>query len=172
VYELKTSSGLVHDNRIIDHPGICWRHHGFEKRFKDLGRHCEDVLAAFQDAMDKKGCWGEFEEEGLGKPSVAFPSTSDGFLSPALPAGPELLGNYPNPFNPSTSIKYALPLISYVRIEVYNTLGQMVTCLVDGVELAGYHEVRFDGSGMASGMYICRLVAGNSVRTGRLLLVK
>jgi parallel beta-helix repeat protein len=172
VYELKTPSGLVHDNTIVDHHGICWRHHGFEKRFKDFGRHCEDMLAAFEEAMDRRSCEGEFEEERLGKPNAPSPSTSDGFMSPALPAAPEILGNYPNPFNPSTSIKYALPLASYVRVEVYNALGQLVTCLVDGVELAGYHEVRFDGSGLASGMYICRLVAGNNVRTGKLLLVK
>jgi len=65
--------------------------------------------------------------------------------------------NYPNPFNPTTTIEYALPVRSYVTLAVYNMLGGMVSELVNWQVEAGYHEVRFDGSRLASGVYLYRL---------------
>ncbi|TAK66249.1 MAG: T9SS type A sorting domain-containing protein, partial [Bacteroidetes bacterium] len=71
----------------------------------------------------------------------------------------QLFSNYPNPFNPETRIKYALPERSHVQIKVFNTLGQLVTTLVDNEESAGYRVVPFDGTGYASGLYFFRLEA-------------
>jgi hypothetical protein len=92
--------------------------------------------------------------------------------SNALPAAFALEQNYPNPFNPTTIIRYALPQARRVRIEVYNTLGQQVAQLVNGDQEAGYHEVQFDSSGLASGVYFYRLQAGTYVETRKLLLLK
>ena len=91
--------------------------------------------------------------------------------------------NYPNPFNPATQIRYALPLRSSVTLEVYNALGQRVAALVNESEEAGFHEARFDGTNLASGVYFYRLMAhpasgaagaaaGDFVRTMKLLLVR
>ena len=80
--------------------------------------------------------------------------------------------NYPNPFNPSTVIRYGLPARTNVSLAIYNTLGQTVATLVDGEQESGYHEVRFDGANLASGVYFCRLKAGQSVRTSKLLLLR
>jgi hypothetical protein len=80
--------------------------------------------------------------------------------------------NYPNPFNPSTTIRYGLPHKAAVSLVVYNALGQQITRLVDAVEEAGYHEVRFDGSSLPSGVYFYRLEAEGFVSTYKLVLLK
>ncbi|HTR99651.1 MAG TPA: LamG-like jellyroll fold domain-containing protein, partial [Bacteroidota bacterium] len=89
-----------------------------------------------------------------------------------IPGALTLNQNYPNPFNPSTTIRYGLPARSVVSLIVYNVLGQAVALLVDGEQESGYHEVRFDGSKLASGVYLCRLQAGSDVQTRKLLLLK
>jgi hypothetical protein len=83
-----------------------------------------------------------------------------------------LAQNYPNPFNPTTSIRYALPRRSHVTLAVYSTLGQQVATLVSETQDGGYHEVWFDGSGLASGVYFYRIVAGTFVETKRLLILR
>jgi len=90
----------------------------------------------------------------------------------SVPARFALDQNYPNPFNPSTTIRYGLPHKSVVRLTVFNTLGQQIATLVQGDQEAGYHEVRFDASGLSSGVYFYRLTAGTYVETRRLLLLR
>ncbi|HTR99830.1 MAG TPA: aryl-sulfate sulfotransferase, partial [Bacteroidota bacterium] len=92
--------------------------------------------------------------------------------------------NYPNPFNPATQIRYALPARATVTLDVYNALGQRIAALVNEPEDAGFHEVRFDGTNLASGVYFYRLrarasaspaapaVPGDFVQTKKLLLVR
>jgi len=80
--------------------------------------------------------------------------------------------NYPNPINPSTTIRYALPSLSHVTLTVFNTLGQIVRELVNGDMNAGYHEVKFDATGLPSGLYFYRIQAGTFVETRKLLLVR
>jgi hypothetical protein len=89
-----------------------------------------------------------------------------------LPSAVKLHQNYPNPFNPSTTIRYGLPNRSYVTLAVYNTLGQQVATLVNENKEVGYHEVRFDGTGLASGVYFYRLQAGSFTETKKLVLLK
>jgi hypothetical protein len=80
--------------------------------------------------------------------------------------------NYPNPFNPSTTIRYGLPNRSHVTLTVYNTLGQQVAFLQNGEQEAGYHDVKFDGSGLSSGVYFYRIESGSFVETRKLILLK
>jgi hypothetical protein len=88
-----------------------------------------------------------------------------------------LKGNYPNPFNPSTTIGYALPHAAKVSLRVYDVLGREVMQLVGGQQGAGYHEAVFDASRYASGVYVYRLViedeaGGRTVRQDKMLLLK
>jgi hypothetical protein len=80
--------------------------------------------------------------------------------------------NYPNPFNPTTTIRYSLPHKSQVLLTVYNTLGQQVATIVQAQQDAGSYEVKFDGSALASGVYIYRIQAGSFVQAKKLLLVR
>ncbi len=80
--------------------------------------------------------------------------------------------NYPNPFNPTTTIGYALPQRSHATLTVYNMLGQVVETLVNGEVEAGSHEVVFDGTGLASGVYVYRLRAGEYVAVKKLIMVR
>ena len=66
---------------------------------------------------------------------------------------------HPNPFNPTTTIKYQLPVSSKVHLKVYNLLGQVLATLVDGVQQAGYQSVEWNTSDFASGIYFYRLDA-------------
>jgi len=80
--------------------------------------------------------------------------------------------NHPNPFNPVTVIRYDLPKRTEVRLAVYNALGQEVALLVNRVEDAGYRLVRFDASGLASGVYIYRLQADGYLQSHKMVLVR
>ena len=80
--------------------------------------------------------------------------------------------NYPNPFNSSTTIKYELPKSAEVRLSVYDILGREVSVLVNEKKDAGIHEVKFDASGLSSGVYFYRLTASSYVDTKKFLLVR
>jgi len=93
-------------------------------------------------------------------------------ITSQLPQEFLLQQNYPNPFNPSTTIRYGLPSRSHVTLTVFNTLGQQVATLQDGEQEGGYHEVQFDGSGLASGVYVYRLQGGDFVQSLKLTLLR
>ncbi len=80
--------------------------------------------------------------------------------------------NYPNPFNPTTTIGYSIPKASLVVLKVFNVLGQNVNTLVDKFESPGNYAVRFNGSGLPSGLYFYRLQAGNFISTKKLVVMK
>ena len=83
-------------------------------------------------------------------------------------AGPELSKSLQS----GTTIKYELPKSSEVRLSVYDILGRLVSVLVNEKKGAGIHEVKFDGSGLSSGLYFYRIQAGTFVQTKKLLLLR
>ena len=101
-----------------------------------------------------------------------FPTTDVGDRSEGMPLEFVLHQNYPNPFNPSTTITYELPRASEVRLSVCDMLGREVSVLVNERRIAGSHQVAFDGTGFASGVYFYRMQAGDLVHTKRLMLLK
>ncbi len=80
--------------------------------------------------------------------------------------------NYPNPFNPSTTISFSLPEASNVTLKVFDSLGREVATLISGDVSAGTHNVTFDASGLASGLYVYRIEAGDFSAAKKLLLLK
>jgi hypothetical protein len=83
-----------------------------------------------------------------------------------------LLQNYPNPFNPNSDIRYQISEFRMVRLAVYDLLGREVAVLVNETKPPGAYQVRFDGSGLPSGVYFYRLEAGGFVETRKMLLVR
>jgi M6 family metalloprotease-like protein len=94
-----------------------------------------------------------------------------------IPHSFSLKQNYPNPFNPSTSIEYSIPTDSYIKITIYNLLGEVVDKIVDTYRSAGKYKITWDGSGRASGIYFYELSAKNNSGTNirqvkKLILLK
>jgi hypothetical protein len=146
----------------------------------------------------KRGYWVKTDQAGrlfmsgagVNRPRNAIRIIPDGELPPPPPGpGPDetqavvtefRLGNaYPNPFNPVTSIEFALPLDSRVTLTIYNVFGQVVARLLDGTRAAGAYSVQWEASSVASGIYFCRMEAaglsepgGHYVETRKMVLMK
>jgi hypothetical protein len=82
------------------------------------------------------------------------------------------LESYPNPFNPSTVIRFSLPAAGVVKLRVFDTLGRVVAVLAEGMYEAGVHEATFDASRLPSGMYITRIEYEGKSLVRRVLLLK
>lgn len=89
-----------------------------------------------------------------------------------LPHDYMLRQSYPNPFNATTTIGYELPVGTHVKLEIRNLLGQKVATLVDERQEAGYKSVNWDASKAASGLYFCKLTAGEYAQTRRMILIR
>lgn len=83
-----------------------------------------------------------------------------------------LLQNYPNPFNPETTISFALNTRSHVNLTIYDVRGRPAAGLIDATLAAGPHQIKWQATGHASGLYFCRLQAGGQSRTRKLILVR
>jgi len=89
-----------------------------------------------------------------------------------LPFETRLEQNFPNPFNPSTSINFSINKAQTVRLSVFDILGREVATLVNKTLTSGNHSVQFDASSLSSGMYIYRLQAGTQTITKKMMLIK
>ncbi len=84
----------------------------------------------------------------------------------------ELLGNYPNPFNPTTQISYQIPEDGFVNLIVYNTLGQVVSTLVNEYQTSGKYSAQFIGRNLTSGIYFYTIKVNDYFSTNKMLLLK
>jgi hypothetical protein len=89
-----------------------------------------------------------------------------------IPLEYSLEQNYPNPFNPSTTIKYSIPEDGFVKLAVYNMLGEEVAAIVNTTQKAGRYEVNFNASQLSSGVYVYRIEAANFTASKKLMLMK
>ena len=90
----------------------------------------------------------------------------------ALPETFSLDRAYPNPFNPTTTLSFAIPVDSEVSLSVYNLQGREVVSLVNGNMDAGYHSITWNADSYSSGVYFVKMIAGEFVNTQKLMLVK
>jgi len=128
------------------------------------------VLELDEDAMGML----TLEEVQLNEGMTAVRTVSGTYGMPTVYA---LLQNYPNPFNPETTIRYALPMDAWVSLTVYSAAGQRIRVLVEEKQGAGYHRAVWDGTdntgcAVASGVYLCRMIAGDYRAVRKLVLVR
>jgi hypothetical protein len=110
---------------------------------------------------------------GSGIELVRMPQVVNGITEAIRPARTyQLYSNYPNPFNPSTIIGFEVLQAGRVTLRVYDVQGREVATIVEGTLPAGFHTRTFDGSGLASGMYFYRLIAGSFIQTRKMLLLR
>ena len=93
-----------------------------------------------------------------------------------LPVEYKLFDNYPNPFNPSTKIRYSISsgtsTTNFVQLKIYDILGRQVASLVNETKAPGNYEVTFDARNLSSGVYFYMLKAGNFVQTKKMILIR
>jgi len=129
--------------------------------------------AAQKKTADNKGLLNK--REGGGDDSRFVLSLSPNFEMSSgrdIPESVKLNPNYPNPFNPQTTIPYEIAEDAEVKLTVWNMIGQKVATLVDGMVEAGTHEETWNANNMPSGIYIARFEVGNEVFTRKMTLIK
>ncbi len=137
--------------------GVALPNDGFFEQVSYLGAFGEDLWLQGLSIL---------EEQGRLTDIVAVDDT------PSMLAEDFQLDAYPNPFNPESRIRFALPSQQKVMISVYNLMGQEVSRLVDREMSAGYHSVTLDGSQMTTGIYFIRMETAQKVLTQKLTLLK
>jgi photosystem II stability/assembly factor-like uncharacterized protein len=115
---------------------------------------------------------------GTGQPGVILHTTNGGVVSDVEAYQNQIADkfsleqNYPNPFNPATKIRFTIPKAETVKLQVYNTLGQIVGNLVENKLQAGMYEVEFNADNLPSGVHFYRLQAGEYVDVKKMILLK
>jgi hypothetical protein len=145
------NGNYIYRGYVGDYPGTRWDSSSFDFR--------------------KGGCEGESGTnitgwENTGEPFPGEPSQT------AMIASRDELTVSPNPFNPTTALSFELRVASRVSLRVYDTAGREVANLVDGWREAGSHSVTFGGSGLPSGVYVCRLTSGGQTVVSKMVLMK
>ncbi len=122
--------------------------------------------------------WGRYpdgvDDWGVREPTPGDNNVgiNDTQLNPSIPQQFSLSPNFPNPFNPSTVINFAIPTEAHVQLKVYNICGREVAVLKDEPMKAGYHRISFNGDKLSSGIYLFRMEADDFVSTRKMVLVK
>ena len=139
---------------------VTWNMFAHAVAFDSMGTvMMQDSLSAFMNAENGQLIYSNKALTSLEEESL-------------IPEKTVLNQNYPNPFNPSTKITFELSIPQYVQLDVYNTLGQKVLTLVNDRMESGYHSINLDATRLASGVYLYRLIAGNTVFTKKMTLIK
>jgi hypothetical protein len=137
-----------------------------------------DLGSAFYNSQAEVMASGEADVAGsfnlLGDPMAPVPGhavvSAVGDNAPVRAS--TLLLSYPNPFNPTTNVRYYLASQGAVTIRIYNVAGQLVDTLIDGMQPAGFHTIAWTPAQLASGIYFCRLSTGTISQTRKLVLLK
>lgn len=118
-----------------------------------------------QSVLIAKGEWSE------NFPGLSYTNVTQ-YPEPKVWKYYHLSQNYPNPFNPKTKIAFEIPRTEFVKLKVYNSLGEEIITLVNEEKSAGRYEIEFDGTLLSSGIYLCRIDAGGFLESRKMILLK
>jgi len=149
---------------------------GFRKLFAKAVQRLRRMNGLDEDLKAKIAAAKFMLWDGKDLPEVSQmlddPSSDSNGANSAVPDGYSLGSNYPNPFNPSTTISFTIAQPEHVSLTVYDALGREVAKVVDADLGAGTHTASFDGRNLASGMYVYRIQAGSFLAEKKMQLVK
>ncbi|MFA6470109.1 MAG: YCF48-related protein [Bacteroidota bacterium] len=161
----------------VSEPGLVYASSNVKGVFKttDGGTNWEDISAGLTEKQVKVLTMSSnaiFAGTLSGVFKTTRPTAVKENKSHILPERYSLSQNYPNPFNPETNIEFHIPQNGFVSLKIYDALGREVAQLVNEVLNAGVYTAKFDGSSLSSGVYYCRMTAGNSSEMKKMLLLK
>jgi len=131
----------------------------------------EDFAGLESPASNTVSIKTNYAEKGTGDPGSNGESSSD------KPTKFYLYNNHPNPFNPFTELIFSVPQQSYVKVEIYNLLGIKIIALHDGIKQTGTYRIMWNGLDetgiqLPAGIYICRMTAGDYIKSIKMVLVR
>jgi len=188
VGEILGAGGLAHNAHIKGNYAYV-SHYADGLKIYDISDPANPVEAGYYDTNSATGggfdgAWGAFPFFASGK--ILISDQQNGLfvvrfsplvgvntpVSSGEPTQFELASNYPNPFNPTTQIRFSLPQAEHVTIKIYNMLGQVVSTILDERKSAGNHNVQFNGRNIESGVYLYRIEAGEFRAVKKMVLSK
>jgi len=147
----------------------------WEQRYNGPGNGIDAALSVCVDGSGNVYITGNSQGSGSSSDYATLKYsvlTAIGNPETNIPDVFRLYENYPNPFNPATTIKFDLPVQSITKLSVYDVTGRTVALLVNGPMSAGSHIISFNGAGISSGVYFFKLEAGNFTDIRKMVLVK
>jgi hypothetical protein len=165
VYVYKTSDGGINweqEDRIITPAPV--------RRCYVINNYHDDVKLLLSEAVEDGNNVGIASRDVfIGR---ALDATSIEDIGSPQPFETQLAQNYPNPFNPTTVISWQLSVVSNVQVTVYNTIGQKVATLLSEKQEAGYHQVKWDASQFAAGIYFYKIEAAEFKQVRKMIYIK
>lgn len=141
-----------------------------------------DGFSNGEELGDPNGTWQQGQPNPGNSADITHPGNANDFptsveVVSTNPVSYQLFNNYPNPFNPSTTISFNIPEAGNVRIDIYNSVGELVKTLVNDFYNPGQYKTAWNGtdvfgSTVASGLYIYRMTSQNYIHSKRMLLIK
>lgn len=176
--EVSTDSGATWQQLGARHEGV---QRSFTQEYRSLTPYCgpgfNNVRIRFRLVTDASGVFPGWNVDDIEIHKGESPTAVAEQVTEGIPTEYALLGNYPNPFNPETTIEYQLPRASRIEVAVYNLAGQLVRTLRQAQQSAGKYKLSWDGkdergNNVATGVYLYRLYAGEFSATKKMILAR
>lgn len=176
--EVSTDGGATWNQLGARHEGV---QRSFAQEYRSLTPYCgpgfNDVRIRFRLVTDASSVFPGWNVDDIDIHEGESPTAVAEQESEGAPQSYALLGNYPNPFNPETTIEYQLPRAGKVKVVIYNLAGQLVRILIDAQQAAGRFKLNWDGKDergnqVASGVYLYELQAGNFWAKKKMVLMR